>query len=246
MTALLSAELLKLRTTRAFYVVLGLAVVFAAGLPFLGAAFAHGPDVADLTSRSLLDIVRGPVQPVGGAVLLLGLFLSAGEYRHRTVLVSRLAEPRPLHLLGAKLAAGAVLGLAFGVLIEVLSLASGAIVLHQEGLPFQLSSYDIPRVMLVVPPMLALQGMLGVAVGALARGTAGAVGAVMVWAFVLEGVVPVLVGSSHLGDKLPSGALKALVSTSGPVSPGLAATLLLAYGAAIVLVAAASERLREL
>jgi ABC-2 type transport system permease protein len=246
MTALLSAELLKLRTTRAFYVLLALVVVFAAGLPFLGAALAGGPDTADLTARSLLDIVRGPVQPTGGAVLLLGLFLSAGEFRHRTVLVSRLAEPRPLRLLAAKLTAAALLGLVAGVLIEVLSLASGAVVLHQEGLPFQLSSYDIPRVLLVVPPMLALYGVFGVAVGALARGTAGAVGAVMVWAFVLEGVVPVVTGAPHLGDKLPSGAFKALLSTSGPVSPGLAAVLLVAYGAAIVLAAGASERLREL
>ena len=246
MTALLSSELLKLRTTRAFFVLLGLVVVFAAGLPFLGAALAGGPDTAELSARSLLDIVRGPVQPTGGAVLLLGLFLSAGEYRHRSVLVSRLAEPRPLRLLTAKLAAAALLGLATGVLIEALSLASGAVVLHQEGLPFQPSSYDIPRVLLVVPPMLALYGVLGVAVGALARGTAGAIGAVMVWAFVLEGVVPMVTGSPHLADKLPSGAFKGLVSTSGPVSPGLAALLLAAYGAAVVLAAAASERLREL
>jgi hypothetical protein len=246
MNALLSAELLKLRTTRAFYVVLGLAVVFAAGLPFLAAAFAGGPDVDDLTARSLLDIVRGPVQPVGGAILLLGLFLSAGEYRHHTMLVSRLAEPRPLRLLGAKLAAAGLLGLAVGVLIEALSLASGAVVLHQEGLPFHLSSYDIPRVLLVVPPMLALYAVLGVAVGAVARGTAGAVGAVMVWAFVLEGFVPLVLGAPHLADKLPSGAFKALVSTSGPVSPGLAALLLVGYGAATVLAAGASERLREL
>ena len=91
MNPLLSAELLKLRTTRALYVVLGLVVVFAAGLPFLGAALAGSQGAEDLTARSLLDMVRGPVQPAGGAVLLLGLFLSAGEFRHRTVLLTRLA-----------------------------------------------------------------------------------------------------------------------------------------------------------
>jgi hypothetical protein len=246
MTALLSAELLKLRTTRALYVLLGLVVVLAAGLPFLGAALAGGPDAADLTARSLRDIVRGPVQPAGGAVLLLGLFLSAGEYRHRTVLVSRLAEPRPLRLLAAKLAAAALLGRTTGVVVEALSLASGAVVLHQEGLPFQLSSYGIPGLLLVVPPVLALYAVFGVAVGALVRGTAGAIGTVMVWAFVLEGVVPMVTGSPHLADKLPSGAFKALLSTTGPVSPGLAAALLVGYGAAIVLAAGAGERLREL
>ena len=246
MTRLLSAELLKLRTTRALYVATFVALVFATALPFVVGALAGTGDVDELTARSLLDVVRAPVQVAGGAVLLVGLFASAGEYRHRTVLLSRLAEPRSGRLLLAKLAAVVLVAGCVGLALDLLSLAAGAVVLHQHGLPVEPLSHGVPRVLLLVPPVLALYAVLGLAVGALIRSTAGAVGAVLVWAFVIEGALPLVTGSPHLGDRLPSGAFKALVQGGSAVSPAQAAALLLGYAVVLVGAAAVMERRREL
>src|SRR5690349_6197783 len=145
MKRLFSAELLKLRTTRAFYTATFVALAFATALPFVVGALAGSGDVDELTAASLLDVVRAPVQVAGGAVLLIGLLASAGEYRHRTVLLSRLAEPRTGRALLAKLGAVAAVGLAVGVVMDALSLVAGGLVLHRAGLPVEPLSHGLPR-----------------------------------------------------------------------------------------------------
>jgi len=245
MNRLLSAELLKLRTTRALYVAVTVALAFAAALPFIIGSMAGTGDVEELSVRSLLELARAPVQLAGGAVLLVGLFASAGEYRHRTVLLTRLAAPHTGRLLVAKLGAVALVGAAVGVAIDLLTLGAGAVVLHQHDARFSPGSNDVPRVLLLVPVVLALYAVFGLAVGAVLRSTAGAVGAVLVWAFVIEGVLPAVTGSPHLADRLPSGAFKALLH-HGAVPPASAGALLAAYAVVLVAAAAVMERRREL
>jgi ABC-2 type transport system permease protein len=246
MNRLLSAELLKLRTTRAFYVALFVVLAFATALPFVIGATAGSGDVEELTARSLLDLVRAPVQVAGAAVLLIGLLASAGEYRHRTVLLSRLAQPRSGRLLLAKLSAIALVGVVVGVVVDALSLVVGSVVLHQHGLSVQPLSHGVPRVLLLVPVSLALYGIFGLAVGSVVRSTAGAVGAVLVWAFVIEGALPLVFHAPHLGDRLPSGAFVALLRTGATETPATAAALLVGYAVVLVAAAAIVERRREL
>jgi AcrR family transcriptional regulator len=69
---------------------------------------------------------------------------------------------------------------------------------------------------------------------------------VLVWAFVVEGALPLVTGSPHLGDRLPSGAFKALVQGGSAVPPAQAAALLLGYAVVLVGAAAVMERRREL
>jgi ABC-2 type transport system permease protein len=249
MTPLLSSELLKLRTTRAMWVAIPLVLLLAGGLPVANAALAGTGDVPELTARTLLDAVRAPVQLAGAAVLLLGLLAAAGEFRHRTVFLTRLAVPRSPRVLRAKLAAIALVGLAVGLAADALSLASGAIVLQANDVPVRLSSYGVPRVLLLAPLAVAAYGVLGVAVGALIRSTAGAVGATLVWAFVVEGILPLVTGKPHLADSLPSAALKAVLQAharDGGPSPLLAAGLVAVYAGVLVLGAALIDRRREL
>jgi len=246
MNRLLSAELLKLRTTRALYIAVTVALAFAAALPFIIGSMAGTGDVEELSVRSLLDLARAPVQLAGGAVLLIGLFASAGEYRHRTVLLTRLAAPHTGRLLLAKLGAVALVGAAVGVMIDLLTLGAGAVVLHQHDVRFSPGSNDVPRVLLLVPVVLALYAVFGLAVGAVVRSTAGAVGAVLVWAFVIEGVLPAVTGSPHLADRLPSGAFKALLHHGTAVPPATAGALLAVYAVVLVAAAAVMERRREL
>lgn len=243
MNALLNAELLKLRTTRALWVAVGLVLALAAALPVLHASLAGTGDVAELTGRTLRDAVRAPVQLAGVAVLLVGLLSTSGEYHHRTVLLTRLVEPRPRRVLAAKLGAVVVLGLAVGVAVEAVALASGSATLFGNDVAVQPGSFGIPRLLVLTPLVLAAYGVLGVAVGALVRSTAGAVGAVFAWAFVVEGVVPLVLRDPHLGDNLPSAVLKAVLT--GPSSLA-AAGLLALYLAVLVAAAAVVDSRREL
>jgi hypothetical protein len=249
MTPLLSAELLKARTTRALWIAVPVVLVLAAAIPVISGGLAGSGDVPALSSKTLLDFVRAPVQLAGAAVLLVGLLSAAGEFRHRTVFLTRLAEPKPARVLGAKLAATALVGLLVGLVVDVITVITGAAVLHAHDIPIQVSSYGVPRILVIVPIVVAAYGVIGVAVGTLIRSTAGAVGATLVWAFIIEGVLPVLTGSPHLADRLPSGAFRAVLHThatgSGP-SPATAAALLAAYAVGLIAVAAVLDRTREL
>lgn len=249
MNPLLSAELLKLRTTRALWVATGVVLALAAGLPALNGLLAGDNGIAPLTAKSLRDSVSAPVQLAGAAVLLIGLLATAGEFRHRTVFLTRLAAPRPTRVLAAKLAAIAVVGLAVGVAMDAVSLLAGVAVLHAKGLPVHLSSYGLPTLLLITPFVVALYGAFGVAVGTLVRSTAGAVGATLVWAFVIEGVIPVVTGTPRLAERLPSGAFQAVLhqhATGGGPSPATAAGLLLGYAVVLLGAAALLDARREL
>ena len=93
-----------------------------------------------------------------------------------------------------------------------------------------------------------LHGLLGVAVGTLLRNTAAAVGAVLVWAFVVEGVVPVVTRRPEIGDWLPSGAVVQMLAErtpTGQLVPAAAAALLLGYTVALVAAGVAVDRVRE-
>ena len=249
MNALMSAELLKIRTTRAPWIAGPIVLVLAAVIPVVNGALAGTGDVPALTPGTLLDFVRGPVQLTGAAVLLLGLLASAGEFRHRTVLLSRLASPRAGQVFAAKVGAIALLGLVAGVAVNVVSLLSGTAVLQAHSVPVHITSGGVPYSLLVAPLATAAYGVFGVVVGTLIRSTAGAVGAVLTWAFVIEGVLPVIARSPHLADRLPSSALKAVITEhpiAGATSPAVAALLLAAYLAALVLAAAVVDRRKEL
>jgi hypothetical protein len=249
MNSLISAELLKARTTRALWIAVPIVLALSAIIPVVNGALAGTGDVPALTPHTLLDVVRGPVQLAGAATLLLGLLSSAGEFRHRTVFLSRLAEPRSSRLFLAKLAAIVLQGVGLGLAVDVISLVSGTVVLRVHSVPVHMASGGVPYVLVLVPLVTAVYGVFGVAIGALIRSTAGAVGAVLIWAFVVEGILPVVTGSPHLADRLPSAALKAVLhqhATAGSPSPAVAALLLSTYVGALILAAAVMDKRTEL
>jgi ABC-2 type transport system permease protein len=249
MRSLIAAELLKLRTTRMLAVCVGVALLFAAALPiFSGAVAGHGGE-PDLAAASLADFLRAPAQLTGGAVLLIGLLAAAGEYRHRTIFSARLEEPRTTRLLAAKLLTLAAVGVVVGFAMDVVATVVGAIALARHHVAVEPLAHGVPRLAVVLPAVIALQGILGVAVGALLRNTAAAVGATLVWAFIIEGIMPIATGQPHLTNWLPSGAIREITSNHAPAGqlvPVAAAAVLLAYTAALVTATAILDRSREL
>lgn len=249
MRSLVAAELLKLRTTRMLAVCIGAVVVVAAALPIFTGAVAGHRGESPLAPSSLADFLRAPAQLTGGVVLLIGLLAAAGEFRHRTIFTTRLAEPRTTRLLAAKLITLAAVGLIIGCAMELVATLVGAIVLARHHTAIEPLAHGVPRLALVLPAVIALQGVLGVAVGALLRNTAAAIGATLTWAFVIEGILPVLTNQPHLTNWLPSGAIHQITSShtgSGQLVPAAAAAVLLTYAAALVIATVALDRSREI
>ena len=249
MIPLVSAELLKARTTRALPVTAVVLSLFAIAIGvFVGLVAGHNGQ-PELEAWMLDDIVRGPVVLAGGGALLLGLLASASEFRHRNIVTTRLAEPRPGRVLAAKLAALALVGLALGVVVEAVALVSGMVAIHQAGAAIEPFSHGTPRMFAVGSLLIALHAVLGVAVGAAVRNLTAAVALSIGWATVVEGVLPLVTRNPNMSFWLPTGARDAILDWgAGPaaaLAPAAAAALLVGYAAAIILTAAGLDRVRE-
>ena len=248
MTSLISAELLKLRTTRALYVALAVVVLWALAGPLLVAWAPAGATIPTLVPESLAELIRGPARLAGGAVLLIGLLASAGEFRYGTVLTTRLAEPNGARVLAAKAAALALVGLAVGVMLDLVAGGAGGLLLATHHVSVQPLDHGIPGTALLVPALLALHGALGVAIGSLLRNTTAAVGLTLVWVFVVEGVLPQLLRLPDMGQWLPSGALADVLAPHtevGQLGQLASAALLVGYVALLFAAAVALDWARE-
>lgn len=249
MNALVSAELLKLRTTRSLWVTAIVVFVAAVTVPVVVILSPPGVDIPELTPAGLAQLMRAPARVTGGAVLLVGLLAAAGEFRHHTVLTTRLVEPRQGRVLAAKLAAIAIVGLALGIVAELLSGVTGSVALALNDVAVEPLSHGVPRVAVTVPLVVVLHGLAGVAVGSLVRSTAGAVGATLLWVFVVEGIVPVVTRSPGIVHWLPGGAVDQVLAVepaSGQLGAVAAGALLLGYVAVLLTATAVLDAQREL
>src|SRR4029077_13127678 len=139
-----------------------------------------------------------------GAVLLCWIVLSAGEFRDRTAVTNFLAEARRPRAASARLAAAALrgasanraavalTGVASGLLAEALTSATAAAALSAHHVPLAWGQPGVLGAVAAVPLLAALFGMLGVGLGLLLRHTAAALGLALMWAFVIEGIIPML------------------------------------------------------
>jgi ABC-2 type transport system permease protein len=226
------AELLKLRTTRMVYGLLGalLAIV----------ALANIVGVLATQERELMD--EGNQADFFGAaasgiifVLLLGVMLMAGEFRHGTITQTFLITPNRWKVLAAKLLAGATLGLAFGAIAEAFSFATAVPLLWLRGIELQLGDEAFELVMgtLVATTVTA---MLGVAVGTLIRNQVAAVIIVFASLLIVENIATGLLESRwpEIPKYLPGHAINSVIDPGGGLLSrwgGLA--VLLAYVSAL-------------
>jgi ABC-2 type transport system permease protein len=247
MTALLHAELIKLRTTRTFAALAGAAIVtslLVAGLVSV---------LTEPTEESvLLDVFASDTSSL--FILVLALVGITGEWRHRTITSSLLAAPDRLRFLAAKTLAFAAAGVVLSLLIAVAVMIVGFAILSVRGLPVPGAGELIgqaARNALVA----ALLGAFGVGVGALVRNQVVAVVGLLLLVFVVE---PTLVAlAPDVGRFGPTGAL-ATAAADIPaeqvgmgdeidlLSPALAAMALLGWIGAAYAAGAALLRRRDL
>ena len=178
MTALLRAELLKLRTTRTYAVFVAealAATLLVVGLNAASQKPGHGHDLRNLFAADA----------AGWFALLLGAVVTTGEWRHRTIAGTFLAAPDRARVLAAKVAVSAAAGIALSFVGTVGSTALGAAILSHRGLhtPDVGMLADILWRNLVIA---GLYGAIGVAVGALVRSQPATIAGLLIAALMLE------------------------------------------------------------
>ncbi|GAA1603001.1 ABC transporter permease [Kribbella hippodromi] len=261
---LIRGELIRLTAVRMHRWAALAAVVCGGGLT--GLLSVIGPENATPPMPGI-DTAEGAALVVGitGVLLfvpaLIGAIGVAGEYRHRTIATTFLAEPRRGRVLTAKLIVYAGLGLVYGViasLTSAIALLAAALV---RGVDLTIPAADLSTLLIRLAVAAAVYTVLGVAIGALTRNQLVAVGIVVGYFYFLEYILLVVPGINTIYPYLPGGATAALTdfsfitstiaeqtATPGPglLPPAAAAAVLLAYAAIAAATAALLPLRRDL
>lgn len=243
MTALLGAELLKLRTTRTFAALVGAAVALSLLVVVLSVTLDSGFEEQEIRDLFFSDFTSL-------FILLLGIVGMAGEWRHRTITGAVLAAPDRVRFTAAKLLAYAVAGVVLSLVVTVTIMLVGTVLLSTADEP-TLGVADLADVLWRNVTIAALQGALGVCIGGLVRNQVVAVVGVLVVSFVVEpallGLVPE-VGRFGPTTGAPSGITDVQIfdEDEGLLSPPAAVAVLLAWVAVGFAATAALLRRRDL
>jgi hypothetical protein len=186
MSDLLRSELIKLRTTRTFAALAGVALATSLLLVLLTSLLSEPTE-----ESVLVDVYTNDTSSL--FILILAIVGISGEWRHRTITSSLLAAPARVRFLAAKTLAFAAAGVALSLAISLTSAVVGTAILSARDLPLPAADdvvVQIGRNAIVA----ALLGALGVGIGALVRNQPTAIVAVLLLSFVIEpaviGVLP--------------------------------------------------------
>jgi ABC-type transport system involved in multi-copper enzyme maturation permease subunit len=242
MIAQLKAELLKLRSTRTTLglvlgmIVLTLLIVLLTGLV---------TNASGLTSK---DDQRNLFAPGGIAFIfsaLAGVLLITSEYRYGTIRPTFLFTPRRSTVLSAKLTAGLLSGLVFGVASLGLALGIGSLILSARGVPSALNTGQITLLAGGGLAGIALRGAFGVGLGAIVRNQVAAVIGLLAWDFVINSLLFGLAPS--VGRFMPTPAADALMGlkTRHLLSPLAGGGVLVGWTLLLALAGVALTRRRD-
>jgi ABC-2 type transport system permease protein len=235
MSDLVAAELLKLRTTRLLIWLVPAAIALSAAA-VIGTVLAE-----DRAERLITDDGVERIFSVAGAgaiiVLIAGILISAGEYRHGTAADTYLTTPRRERVLVAKLAVGALLGLSIGAVTAIVSVGLAAALYPLDGVTFPIGDAAVWLTLAGALLYTTLFAVLGVAVGALLRNQVLAVAIALAWLAIIEHTLVNLV--APIGRWLPAAAGLAIVRTplDGLLSPLVGGAVLCVYATVVSLAA---------
>jgi ABC-2 type transport system permease protein len=245
MSALLHAELLKLRTTRTFVALAAVTIVTSLLVAGLVAA------LTEPTQESVVgDVFTADTSTL--FILVLAVIGITGEWRHSTITSSLLAGPDRPRFLAAKTLAFAAAGLMLSLLTSISVAIVGSTILSIRDLPLP-ELGDLAAQIARNGAAAALVGALGVGIGALVRNQVVAIVGVLAASFAVEPVLIQLVPS--VGRFGPFGALPGVVADlrpedigfddTRPLDLGLAVLAMLAWISAAYAAAAALLRWRD-
>jgi len=230
---LVAAEWLKLRTTRFLWgslpAVVLLSAVAVAGLVLSSevAGVALFEPTEDIRQAALHLTSTGAV-----LVIVLGIIISAGEYRTQTATETFLTTPRRGRVMAAKLFIGAALGLALGALSAAIGLPVAYLLFELEGDALPAGSEEVWLTLGGVVLYGGLFGILGVAFGSLVRNQLVAIVSALTLVLLIEQLL--VQTADSVARWLPGNAGAAVVRAPGEfLDPGAGAAVLLAYSLAL-------------
>jgi ABC-type transport system involved in multi-copper enzyme maturation permease subunit len=215
---LVSAEWIKLRSVRSTPFSLLAAAVIWVGL---AALFCYGEvmnwDQMSAAERARFDPTRTSLAGIfltQLAIGVLGALALSGEYSTGMIRASMAAAPKRLPVLWSKSIAYATVTFVASLVTALVAFAVGQAILSEKDIQASLSDPGVLRAVFGAALYLSAVGLLGMALAALLRGTAGAISAL----FGLLLVVPILANflptdwAEHINKYLPSNAGTAIMS----------------------------------
>ena len=238
MSALLKAELLKLRTTRTFFALIGSGLALSLVLLTLNTLLSD-----EFTEEQVRAAFAGDF--TGLFILLLGAMGMAGEWRHRTITSTVLAAPDRMKLIAAKAISYGIAGVVVSFVVTASLMLVGTIILSSRDL-VTLDFATLVDIMWRNLIVAAYFGVIGVAVGAIVRQQVAAIVGLLLFPFMVElplfGFVPDVAPYAPINGA-PSGVVDVSFD-DGPddfLDPGVAGlvmfgwvTVLLALGAVLL------------
>ncbi|MDT9592366.1 ABC transporter permease [Nocardioides zeae] len=222
MGAALRSELTKLLTTRMWWI---LALVMFAYLALVGGFFAFAMTLGDPGTGGLAEgedaarMVYGLGNAIGYAFpLLAGTLLVTGEFRHRTIAQTLLAEPRRGVVLGSKLLVSIPVGLVYGLAGVLGIVGAGALILEARGDGAYLGSADVWEVIVLSVVVTVLWTVIGAAFGAVLTQQVAAIVVILVFTQFVEPIARVALtavdGLEQVSRFLPGAAADGLIGSS--------------------------------
>jgi ABC-2 type transport system permease protein len=227
---LVSAELLKVTSTRMWLGMLAGAVLYV-GIGVAASVFAPETPGVTVPRLSTVEGMRNLFAQAGTAyvfAIVIGTLGMTQELRHQTLTSTLLAAPHRNAVMVAKMAAYALVGAFYGFVCVALGYLTALALL-----PFK-DHADLPASamwQIAGGAVLgsALFAVLGVAVGALVRNQIAAILGILVWVLLVESLIVQLLPA--IGKWLPAGALRGILQATGINDAGY----LPVWGATLVL-----------
>src|SRR3954471_14045768 len=192
------AEYLKIRTLRLPTLVLVAGTVFSGAIGVGGVLMQKAGATVDVTQAA-----RAVTAPMWFLVAVVAILASAGEFQHHTIRTTLLTTPRRADVLVSK---AVVIG-GYGAAMTALGMAAsiGAVLAtaHVDGVPLHAGGPAAWSGLAGAVMAGALFAMLASALGMLARGTALAISALLLWYFVGEAVLPVVLRQPGISNWTP-------------------------------------------
>jgi ABC-2 type transport system permease protein len=173
---LLASEWTKFRSVRSTYWALLVAVVTPVAVSAVVAfAFANSPKSGSLPDPLLPDVISLEYAVI--AVSVLGVLAFSAEYSTGLIQVTFTAAPRRRAVLAAKAVVLAGLTLAVGEAVAFASFGLDQAILASHGQGVSLGHPGVPGAVLSAGLLLCVCALLGLALGAIIRHTAGGIAA---------------------------------------------------------------------
>ncbi|MUL42618.1 ABC transporter permease [Streptomonospora sp. PA3] len=257
MAAQFRSEITKIATTRTWWLLLAgmvaLSGMFTAFMVWASANAERSPLQLDSAGSAVvvynLSVAVAYVFP-----LALGVLTVTQEYRSRTIAQTLLARPHRLAVFGAKLLAGTCASVLYALVSVGLCAAVAAAMLSGYGGESYLATPEVARALAGSVGVLALWGLIGVALGALVRNQVVAIVGIVLFTQFVEPTARMFagaVGSPELvrylpggaGDTAAGGTVYTMISGGGDAGQGWGLAVLAAY--ALVCAAAGAVRFQR-